>query len=82
VAAVDEDRREPVAHGTVVRELGEASVGAEEGLLDDVLGVVADEAARERVQPAELALGEPPEPLDRGGAAARGDGVAHNSAPS
>jgi hypothetical protein len=48
----------------LVLEPVEAAIRAEEALLDDVLGVAADQAPGEAVQARELALGEDPEPLD------------------
>ena len=49
-AAVDEDAREPLAGCLLVLELREAPVGAEKALLDDIFGLVADEASRQPVE--------------------------------
>jgi hypothetical protein len=64
-AAVDEDAREPFAAGLLILQSREATIGAQEALLDDVLGVLADQPSCETVETRELALGEDSESLGR-----------------
>src|SRR5262249_2329980 len=63
-AAVEQDAREPLAPSLGARELLEVAIAAEQALLNDVFGLVADQTPSERIQTGKLTLGECPEAFD------------------
>src|SRR5262245_45852498 len=81
-AAVEENAREPFPAGLLALELREAPIGSEQALLNDVLGLLADQSSGEAVEARKLLLGEDSEPVGRSALAVIGSLRPHHSTTS